>query len=68
VIEAIIVMCSVLNPQNCRDVNGGATAENVTPYSCAMQGQTAAAKWMEAHPGWQPRKITCQRVGRFAKI
>lgn len=67
-IEAIIVMCSVLNPQVCRDVNVGATAENVTPHSCAMHGQGEAAKWMASHPGWSPRKITCQRVGRYAKI
>jgi hypothetical protein len=66
-IEAIIVMCSVLNPADCTDVNVGATAQSVTPYSCAMHGQTAASKWMETHPGWAPRRITCQRVGRYAK-
>jgi hypothetical protein len=65
-IEAILMACTIAGV--CKDVQLAVTAEKVTPYSCAMQGQVAAAKWIEAHPGWSPKKITCQRVGRYAKI
>jgi hypothetical protein len=43
------------------------TAEKVTPFGCFPYGQTELAKWSLANPGWSPKRITCQRAGRYAK-
>ena len=65
-IEVIALMCAMTGA--CKDVQLTVTAETVTPLQCAFNGQIELAKWMQDNPGWSPRKITCQRVGRYAKI
>lgn len=65
-IEVIVFFCAISGA--CKDVQVAVTADKVTPQQCMLSGQVAAAKWQEENPGWSPRKITCQRVGRYAKI
>ena len=63
--EIVAVFCSIVGV--CQDVNLITIAERVTPQQCAMYGQIEMVKWAEEHPGWTPRKLTCQRAGRYAK-
>ena len=64
-LEVLAVVCSLVGV--CKDVQLAVTAEKITPFTCFMYGQTELAKWSLANPGWAPKRITCARVGRWAK-
>ena len=64
-IEVLALVCTLTGA--CKDVQLSVTAESVTPQQCMLYGQVELAKWIADNPGWTPRKITCQRVGRYAK-
>ena len=65
-LELIAYMCLIANPTACKDVSL-AVAE-VTPQQCILGAQGEAKKWIDEHPGWQVNKLTCGRVGRYARI
>ena len=64
-IEVIATVCMLIGV--CKDVQLAMTDEKVTPFTCAMYGQAELAKWSLSNPGWLPRRLTCQRAGRYAK-
>ena len=64
-IEVIATVCMLIGV--CKDVQLAMTDQKVTPFACAMYGQAELAKWSLANPGWVPRRLTCQRAGRYAK-
>jgi hypothetical protein len=66
-IELILFVCLLQNPNACRDVSAGVQAD-ATPYQCLQKSQQEAAKWIETHPDWRVAKISCGRVGRYARI
>jgi hypothetical protein len=63
--EVIATVCMLVGV--CKDVNLAMTDEKITPFTCAMYGQAELAKWSLNNPGWMPRRLTCQRAGRYAK-
>jgi hypothetical protein len=64
-LEVVAIVCSLVGV--CRDIPLAVTDERITPFSCFLFGQTELAKWSLSNPGWSPKRITCQRVGRYAK-
>ena len=64
-IELIALACSLLSPFNCKDVSL-AVAE-ITPMQCVMGAQSRASEWIDQHPGWRIAKLTCGKLGRYAK-
>ena len=65
--ELIAFACLIANPTACKDVSLN-ISDNLTPMQCLMYSQQEAAKWIEANPGWRVAKLTCGRVGRYARI
>jgi hypothetical protein len=41
--------------------------KETTPHQCMFNGQLEMAKWLKEHPGYTPKRLTCQRAGRYAK-
>ena len=62
-IELLITMCAI-GGSYCQDVS---SVGNYTPMQCILQSQGEAVKWLQGHPGFQVKKITCGRLGRYAK-
>jgi len=63
--EIVAIFCTVTGA--CQDVHLTTIAEKVTPQQCMLNGQLEMVKWLEQHPGFTPRRLTCQRAGRYAK-
>ncbi len=66
-IELVLSICLIAEPEKCKDVRLTFAEENVTPYACVMTGQIEIAKWMDSHPDWQVAKWGCARAGIYAK-
>ena len=67
-LELLVSVCLMDNPERCKDVSLAYVEEQLTPMQCMMGAQSEIAKWIEGHPNWQVKRWTCQRAGRFAKI
>ncbi len=67
-LELLVSVCLMDNPERCKDVSLAYAEEQLTPMQCMMGAQSEIAKWMEAHPNWQLKRWSCQRARRFAKI
>ena len=67
-IELLVSVCLIDDPQRCKDVHLTYVAESVTPHQCVMYGQVELAKWSEGHPKWRISKWRCQPAHRVAKI
>ena len=61
-IELILSVCMIGQPDVCKDVHLTYSAANLTPYQCLMRGQPEMAKWAEGHPKWQIQRYRCGRV------
>ncbi|HSM40516.1 MAG TPA: hypothetical protein VK862_07170 [Afifellaceae bacterium] len=61
-IELVISVCMISDPQVCKNVHFTETAGNMTPMQCMMQGQQQIAEWANTHPKWQIRRWRCGRV------
>ncbi len=59
-----MLACLLSDPNVCKDVP---LVGEMTTIQCMLQSQAEAAKWVEAHPGWRIAKVTCGRLGRYAK-
>jgi hypothetical protein len=66
-IELVLLACLIADPHVCKDVAAGASAD-ATPIQCLQKSQQEAAKWVEQHPQWRIAKISCGRLGRYARI
>lgn len=58
-IELILHVCLLAEPDRCEDVKLSFMAQAVTPHQCMLNGQTEIAKWSAGHPKWGVRKWTC---------
>lgn len=67
-IEIAAAVCMVGSAQHCRDIVLSFQADNVTPASCMMYGQSELAKWTEGHPNWRIAHFTCRPAGKFANL
>jgi hypothetical protein len=64
VIELVATVCLAIG--GCKDVSLN-VSDRITPMQCLLNAQIEAVKWHEAHPGWRIAKLTCGRVGRYAR-
>ncbi len=67
-LELVVSVCLVAEPDRCKDVSLVFDADSVTPMQCMMGGQVEAAKWIDEHPKWQLKRWACQQAGRFANL
>lgn len=67
-IELIVSVCLIDEPNRCKDVRLNFLAESVTLHQCVMFGQVEIAKWSEGHPKWQVAKWRCRPAETVAKI
>lgn len=63
-IELVATICLAIG--GCRDISLN-VSDAMTPMQCILSSQIEAAKWLEQHPGWRIAKLTCGRVGRYAR-
>ena len=63
-LEILVSVCSIAEPQHCKDVHINLIADNVTTRQCLMLGQIEIAKWIDAHPNWQVKRWSCASAGR----
>ena len=66
-IELLVAVCQINNPNTCKDVSLIFSAEALTPMQCVMRAEPQIAKWINEHPGWQTKRFTCRPAGRYAK-
>jgi hypothetical protein len=64
-LEIIGVFCTAIGV--CQDVQLNLVEKETTPHQCMFNGQLEMAKWLKEHPGYTPKRLTCQRAGRYAK-
>lgn len=60
-IELVISVCAVANPQNCRDIVHP-DVKRASQLECVLSAPIETAKWEESHPQWQVKKTECKRV------
>jgi len=66
-IELVLTLCLLENPQKCREEGLTFSAENLTPMQCVMGAQPVIAQHMELRPRWACRKWRCRPAGMYAK-
>ncbi len=67
-IEIVVAVCMIDEPERCKDVRLTYMAESVTAHQCMMLGQAEIAKWTEGHPNWRVTRWTCGTARQLAKI
>lgn len=58
-VELVLIVCSLLNPQECNIRQPAFESIYGSLRTCLVQGQFAAIRWEEAHPEWEVRRWTC---------
>jgi len=66
-IEIVLSVCMVLEPERCKDVQLTYMAENVTPFQCMRYGQPEIAKWLESNPKWAVTRWKCGQARTSSK-
>jgi hypothetical protein len=67
-IELVLAVCMISEPDQCKNVHLTFMAENMTPFHCMLYGQSEIAKWSEAHPDWKIQRWSCGRPSGVVKI
>lgn len=65
-IEVILYVCLIVQPQECKTVPTEMMAEKVTPYECMFKGQVHASRWVASYPEWRVTKWKCQGKKDFS--
>lgn len=65
-IELTLFACLLSDPRICMDVSLN-VSDHMTPMQCLMASQNEAARWITNNPKWRVAKLTCGRVGRYAR-
>jgi hypothetical protein len=62
-LQIILIACTILGHDSCKtvDLMVDPTIPH-TPYHCQFAGMVEAEKWIKAHPGYYPKRWTCQRL------
>jgi hypothetical protein len=63
-IELVATICLAIG--GCKDISLN-VSDKMTPMQCLMSSQVEAQKWLEHNPGWRIARLTCGRVGRYAR-
>lgn len=58
-IEIILSVCLIQQPDRCRDVTLTMMANSSSLYQCMTYGQIKASKWSNEHPEWVLKKYKC---------
>lgn len=66
--ELTVKVCSLLEGNKCKNVHIPFMAENITPFSCFMNGQLKIIEWQEGHPNWSIHRWKCGEAGQFANL
>ena len=66
-IQLILGVCLLSDPNVCKDVPLN-ISDTMTPMQCLLSSQTEAAKWKDENKDWRVARITCGRLGRYARI
>lgn len=67
-LELIVSVCLLDDPNRCKDVNLVFSDENVTQMQCMMGAAPEIAKWVDEHPKWVAKRWQCRPAGQIAKI
>ncbi len=59
-------VCLLSDPNVCKDVPLN-ISDTMTPMQCLLSSQQEAAKWLDNNAGWRIAKMTCGRLGRYAR-
>lgn len=58
-VELVLIVCSLLQPQECAARQPAFESAYRSVRSCVVQGQLAAVRWEREHPDWKVRRWTC---------
>jgi hypothetical protein len=58
-IEIVVTVCAVTQPNMCEDKHLQFAAE-VSLNQCVMGAQPYVAKWISEHPSWTLKKYRCE--------
>ncbi len=61
-IELVLSVCLVGQPNVCKDVRLTYVAASVTPLQCLMGSQPQIARWTELHPKWAVKRWRCGQI------
>lgn len=64
-VELLALVCTLMG--SCKDVSYTYDAQSIGMLGCMLGAQQQLAKWTETHPGWQVKKWSCGKAGRFAR-
>ncbi len=67
-LELVVSVCLLSDPNKCKDVSLVYMAEGMTPMQCLMQSPAEIAKWSESHPNYFAKRWSCRPAGQIAKI
>ena len=67
-IEIVVAVCMIDEPERCKDVRLTYMAESVTVQQCMTLGQSEIAKWSEGHPNWRVARWSCGTARHMAKV
>jgi hypothetical protein len=62
-IELIITVCAVAQPQQCEDQHLQ-FADTTSPTQCVMAAMPYVAQWIEDHPKWRAIRWRCEYPDR----
>lgn len=58
-VELVLIVCSLIQPQECGVRQPAFESEYGSIRSCLVQGHLAVVRWELAHPGWKVQRWTC---------
>ena len=63
----ILSVCSIVEGAACRELPPIPLQPETTMVGCLMASQVEGAKWIQDHPNFYIRKVTCQPHGKVAQ-
>ena len=63
----ILSVCSLVEGAACRELPPIPLQPSTTIVGCLMASQVEGAKWINDHPNFYIRKVTCAPQGKFAQ-
>ncbi len=58
-VELVLIVCSLLNPQECSVRQPTFESVYGSLRACLVQGQLLAVRWEQENPDWEVRRWTC---------
>jgi hypothetical protein len=67
VLALILSVCSIVEGAACHELPPIPLQPEATMVGCLMASQVEGAKWIQDHPNFYIRKVTCQPHGKVAQ-